>query len=54
MSEETKEKLKDLAEVFPTLPPFVQGRIIGTIETAQAMRVRGQPLEQVEDDQSSQ
>lgn len=43
MPEETKKALEGLAEVFPTLPPFVQGRIIGTIETAQAMHGRDQP-----------
>lgn len=44
MSEEIKKKLNDLGEVFDTLPPFVQGRIIGSVETAQAMS-RDRPQE---------
>ena len=44
MSEEIKKKLNDLGKVFDTLPPFVQGRIIGAVETAQAMS-RDQPDE---------
>jgi len=44
MSEDVKKKLDDLGKVFDTLPPFVQGRIIGAVETAQAMS-RDQPQE---------
>lgn len=46
MSEEIKDKLKELGEVFPLLPPFEQGRIIGTIDGVKAMQGRDQPEEE--------
>ena len=45
MSEEIKEKLGDVGKAFDSLPPFIQGKIVGYTEAVQAMS-RDQPQEQ--------